>query len=153
MTVDETHIESIKRGDWIVVTRWKHWRESYTVDYQVVYNEHPTYAGTPGEVLAVALPFIVFKDLSGETRTLDVRAFAVRKVPLNYVREFLKEGGIETTKGHLYKETKTKATKKRLEELKGACPNCGEKLSMKKKTTDKKWGWVCRPCGFEGYVR
>jgi len=75
------HIENIKPGDHIVVTKHKK-EEEY---------DHIEYTGISSTVLSIQIPFIVVQDdLYEGIRTIDIRNLHFMKVKHHYYKQFQK---------------------------------------------------------------
>lgn len=142
-----THVDDINVGEFIVVTKWLLYEEYDDSTFPPRRNPIPMYTGQPHEVVGIGLPFLSLRDKDGDISTLDTRAFAFQKVPKDYMQSVLDKDVESINHGKLLKqEPKLQESKEKL------CPLCQQTLQERQVMGESKWQWVCRPCGFVGYI-
>lgn len=127
-----THVENIHEGDWVLIV-------GHTC--KMCGQDHEDYTGTPFQVIAFELPFLLLKFPNGHSSGLDTREWKVKKIgtrrrPGRYVDAWFK--------------TNTDESEEQSSDDYPRCVKCGERLRQMQ--VKRKWRWRCpaEGCGYDG---
>lgn len=143
--------ETFKVGDFIIP-----YRDKYHKDTRMIFDgyssrevevEPPTYDAVPGEILGIALPYLVLQNVDSKHRfTVDLRRWDVITCDKEYVRCFVKEAYIPTKGKVITQDIKT-------QDNIDLCPRCREKMiSFRPERVEigySNWSLRCKKCKIE----
>lgn len=153
--------DDLKVKQWVVITRdYNDQLKEFNDRPFIVRSEDSLVDGTPLQILAINLPFLAVTD--GIIRkSIDVRHVDLKKANRKYVdlmKRKRKKYQLDFSDAQNFcnnhiidhvDEDEIKKEKKRKDDMRGKCPECGEKL-VNKRTESGEWIMFCRECGFEG---
>lgn len=156
-----TKVDDISVGDFVVITKdLSHDPIGYRDGFVPYTIPEPAYDGTPFEVIAIGLPFLVLKpprEVNTKFCSLDVRKYVVQKVSSDYVSVFIQDTYITKT-GEVLVETE------KSEKYRKVCPECGSSLletrlfdivdiAIRSQENYHTWAFKCDSCSFIGIKR
>ncbi len=149
--MERVNFDELKAGQWVVLTEEITKDEGYQ-ESNIFGSRHYHWRpdGQPLEVLAVDLPFVMVKALSGAVSSVDIRYYRLMKCYKKYVQAAIDE----TENRRMSPVQERRIVGKRRKKIKEkkeprACPRCGTKMIERKTEGLGGWRKVCPECGLD----